>query len=382
MYIEDGENGLYYHDGEGTYTNADQEAGDNSYRFSGGDYQVTETATGAGLTRVYTAASAETNGVINFYCDGSKSFVGNLCESTQTHYYTTAYNEETHYDTLEEALTQAVSDGYLTSDNIKNFVCFGPEASEGLCPEDNLYRIIGVFDGQVKLMKYTYADSDMLGVDGDYSQIIPSAIYSGVIANKGEYAGYYWNKKDENESINDWKISRLNIVNLNTNYWNYLGSEWQSKIVKHNWQIGGNIYTNIRDVSVKNAYNNELVNPIESITYQDEIGLIYVSDYMYAVDSRGWTNVGYNETDVSNGYNALKGENWMYMGLYDWTITKASDIDYASLIISSAGYVYSNYIHNEYNSGDQIRPVFYLNSDVQIYEGHAGTASDPYRIVI
>ena len=31
----DGENGLYYHDGVGSYTNADQEAGDNSYRYSG-----------------------------------------------------------------------------------------------------------------------------------------------------------------------------------------------------------------------------------------------------------------------------------------------------------------------------------------------------------
>ena len=31
----DGDNGLYLHDGIGTYTNADQEAGDNSYRYAG-----------------------------------------------------------------------------------------------------------------------------------------------------------------------------------------------------------------------------------------------------------------------------------------------------------------------------------------------------------
>ena len=31
----DGDNGLYYHDGVGTYTNADQEARDNSYRYAG-----------------------------------------------------------------------------------------------------------------------------------------------------------------------------------------------------------------------------------------------------------------------------------------------------------------------------------------------------------
>ena len=37
IYVSDGVNELYYHDGVGTYTNADQEAGDNSYRYSGAD---------------------------------------------------------------------------------------------------------------------------------------------------------------------------------------------------------------------------------------------------------------------------------------------------------------------------------------------------------
>ena len=59
----DGENNLYLHDGLGSYTNADQEAGDNSYRYSGA--------------------------------------------------------------------------------NPNNYVCFGSD--EATCPNDNLYRIIGIF---------------------------------------------------------------------------------------------------------------------------------------------------------------------------------------------------------------------------------------------
>ena len=35
VYQGDGVNGLYYHDGSGSYTNTDQEAGDNSYRYAG-----------------------------------------------------------------------------------------------------------------------------------------------------------------------------------------------------------------------------------------------------------------------------------------------------------------------------------------------------------
>ena len=92
VYVSDGENGLYYHDGVGSYINANQEAEDNSYRYSGA--------------------------------------------------------------------------------NPNNYVCFGSNAAT--CPNDNLYRIIGVFDEDrdeeynVKLIKADYTTSVMLGTDGEY----------------------------------------------------------------------------------------------------------------------------------------------------------------------------------------------------------------------
>ncbi len=383
LYTADGVNGLYLHDGAGSYTNYDQEAGDNSYRFSGGDYKVTETATGAGLTRVYTAANTETDGVINFYCNGAKQFVGYACSSTQELYYTLAYNEGTHYDTLEEALAQAVSDGYLTSDNIKNFVCFGPGASEGECLIDNLYRIIGVFDGKIKLIKYSYTDITMLGEDGDYFQTDTSTFYSGMRNDNANHYCYYWNGPTSSggTETNTWSASRLNTVNLNTNYWNYLTSDWQSKIASTTWKVGGNTLANIRDVSVKTAYINELVTPVDATTYEDEIGLMYVSDYMYAVDPSGWTKYGYDNnspSNPSNDYRGVKGDNWMYMGDIDWTISRHSDGTNNALGVDYDGNVSSGNV--DYDNG--VRPSFYLNSDVEIYDGHAGTQSDPHRIVI
>lgn len=48
-----------------------------------------------------------------------------------------------------------------------NYVCFGSD--ESTCPNDNLYRIIGVFNNQIKLIKYDYANSNLLGTDGEYS---------------------------------------------------------------------------------------------------------------------------------------------------------------------------------------------------------------------
>ncbi len=364
----DGENGLYYHDGVGSYTNADQEAGDNSYRFSGGDYKVTETANQAGLTRVYTTTNTESDGVVNFYCNGEKQFVGYSCYSTYEHYYTTAYNEETHHNTLEEALTQAVTDGYLTSDNIKNFVCFGPGASEVSCGADNLYRIIGVFDGQVKLIKYEYANSDLLGTNGDYSSSTYSntnlSYYSG---SKTTINSYYWN----NITVaNEWSESNLNTVNLNTNYWNYLTAEWQSKIASTTWQVGGNTLANIGDVSVKTAYTNEITSPAEATTYEDEIGLMYVTDYGYAASPENWSTALFDYDSDTNRNN-----NWMFMGLYEWTISRRSDGATVAFRVYSAGRV-GNYGVG-FNSG--VRPSFYLESSV-VLSGGSGTSTDPYRI--
>ena len=366
----DGDNSLYYHNGIGSYTNADQEAGDNSYRFAGGDYKVTGTATGAGYTRLYTASNSESDGVINFYCNGSKSYVGASCTATQEHYYTTAYNETTHYSTLEEALNQAVTDGYLTKDNIKNFVCLGSSD----CGVDDLYRIIGVFNGQVKLIKYDYADTTMLGTDGDYSETDTTNFYSGMRNDNANHYWYYW---DNNTKTNTWSESRLNTVNLNTNYWNYLGSEWQSKIANTTWKVGGNTWISIGTVSAKTAYTNEIVSPAEATTYNAKIGLMYVSDYMYAVDPSGWTKVG--NGSATTDYRSVKGENWMYMGDYDWTISHYSDSSAGST--DHAFFVYNtDSVNGSSVDGDLgVRPVFYLNSDV-IYVSGDGTQSNPYRI--
>ena len=378
LYTEDGVNNLYYHDGVGDYVNADQEAGDNSYRFSGGDYQVTDKAIGEGLTKIYTAYATDTDGVINFYCNDEKQFVGYHCNSIYKYYYTTAYNEISHYNTLEEALNQAVADEYLTADNINNFVCFDPGASEDLCPADNLYRIIGIFNGQAKLIKYDYADITMLGEDGDYDQTLMTIFYSGKRSEQGTSYRYYWNYIDGSGSVNTWSQSRLNTVNLNTNYWNYLTSEWQEKIATTTWKVGGNTWDSIGTQSAKTVFTNEIIIPAEETTYQDEIGLMYVSDYMYAVNPMWWSIAGFNNS--VNDYREIKEDNWMYMGDYEWTISKDTNYTNGIFHIHYEGNVATSTNYPEGSTA--IRPVFYLNSDVQIYEGHAGTASDPYRIVI
>ena len=281
----DGENSLYYHDGQGAYINADQEAEDYSYRYAGS--------------------------------------------------------------------------------NPNNYVCFGSNIET--CSIDNLYRIIGVFNNQIKLIKYDYANSNLLGADGAYyGSVQPLETYKGYLETVDRY---YWNNST---NTNTWSESNLNIVNLNQNYLNSIDDNWINLIANYNWIVGGNTYSNIVNVPIKNSFTNELINSESSDTYNSKIGLMYVSDYGYAASPENWNiNIG-SLNNTSNTNN-----NWLYMGFHEWTITRISDIAASGFRVYSDGSVNNGYVYNDL----AIRPSFYLESDVELSGGN-GTVTDPYRILL
>ena len=82
-----GENFLYYHN-----SSLANGVGDNSYRYAGGDYQLTSKAISAGFNTVTTKTQASTDGVINYYCNGTKQYVGAGCPTTYIAYYSLQYD--------------------------------------------------------------------------------------------------------------------------------------------------------------------------------------------------------------------------------------------------------------------------------------------------
>ena len=264
--------------------------------------------------------------------------------------------------------------------NPNNYVCFG--STESLCPEENLYRIIGAFDDdkdsnyQIKLIKADYVTSDMLGTNGrDYygTYSYTTSDYKGSM-DTSIIAAYRWNYDTSVSSsgLNNWTTSEFNIINLNTNYWNYLGSTWQNLIAETVWHLGGMTST---INTAKEFYDGERSNAVygsNPTTYTDEIGLMYPSDYGYAASPDAWvTNL--------NVYNnsTIKSNNWMYMGLNEWTITPYSSNSTSVFRVNYSG----NLNGSNASSGHSARPVFYLESNVQL-EGGSGTTSDPYRLAV
>ena len=271
--------------------------------------------------------------------------------------------------------------------NPNNFVCFGSDASP--CPIDNLYRIIGVFgenyhgaNGKqlVKLIKYDYMTTDELGTDGDYSQTYKEwgmdSTYKGTYGDGERIGVYYWNYKATGSATNTWSTSLLNKTNLNTNFINNIGTTWANKIATVTWKVGGNTWANIGTKTSSVAYTNEITNPVttnttdNATTYSAKIGLMYVSDYGFAASPDAWTLTmsSYNNTTATNN-------NWMYMGLYEWTISRDADYSDYAFRVYSGGYVYDDNV-NDY---DGVRASFNLESSVSYVSG-SGSMSDPIVI--
>ena len=271
--------------------------------------------------------------------------------------------------------------------NPNNYVCFGSDATP--CPADNLYRIIGVFDNKigdnqteqrVKLIKSDYATSTLLGTDGGYSKLYTSTEYNSSYYkgnNLANVAVYHWSSS----SKNIWSESNLNKINLNTNFITNIRPEWADKIDMTTWKVGGFNENAIFQMAAKAVYEREVVKPdpgqwSTETEYSSKIGLMYVSDYMYAVPQEKWTLVGSKRSDASKDYRAVTSVNWMYMGLNEWTIFRGA-----------AGYVFTHAVYDEgylyydgvYGQTFSVRPVFNLISSTTYVSGD-GTQSSPIRI--
>ena len=271
--------------------------------------------------------------------------------------------------------------------NPNNFVCFGSDTSP--CPTDNLYRIIGVFGENyhgvtgkqlVKLIKYDYMTTDELGTDGDYSQTYKEwgmdSTYKGTYGDGERIGVYYWNYKATNSATNTWSTSLLNKTNLNTNFINNIGTTWANKIATVTWKVGGNTYANISQSVPATTYQNEIVNPVttnttdNATTYSAKIGLMYVSDYGFAASPDAWTLTmsSYNNTTATNN-------NWMYMGLYEWTISRRADSSGIAFNVDRDGRVNDGLVDG-YRG---VRASFSLESSVSYVSG-SGSMSDPIVI--
>ena len=224
------------------------------------------------------------------------------------------------------------------SDSVNNYICLGSDAAT--CPDDNLFRIIGVFGAQTKVIR----------------------------------AKSVGNQKWDTSSSNKWSSSSLNTY-LNGTYLTSLGT-LKNKIATTTWKVGGGTPANLSEVVPATAYKNEVGSSASRTIVNKKIGLMYVTDYYYSASPSAWTLVGYNSSDTTKDYRVAKTINWLYLGSIEWTISCHSGTSYSAFGVGNLGYV-SGYF--DVSTSSAVRPTFNLESSVKYVSG-SGSMSDPVRV--
>ncbi len=223
----------------------------------------------------------------------------------------------------------------------------------GVLGQSQLWRIIGIFDGKLKLIKNT-----------------------GI--------GYIdW----DTNNVNDWTTASLQQLLNSGDYYNATGSyassglttEAKQMIDTVTWNLGGISESN--DLLVQSVYNDERgINVYEghATEWTGQVGLMYASDYGFATS--GGTTTGISACLAKELYNWDSAEdcytnNWLYNGDYLWTLTPDAGYSYRVAYVGSGGYV--NY--DSANIGYGVRPSLNLKSDTVFVSG-TGTKEDPYVI--
>ena len=220
--------------------------------------------------------------------------------------------------------------------------------------QSQFWRIIGIFDGKIKLIKDSPISSEM-----------------------------EWDTND----ANDWTTASLQQLLNSGDYYNAAGSyasnglttEAKQMIDTITWNLGG--ITAENDFLVQSVYNDERgINVYEghATEWTGQVGLMYASDYGFATS--GGTTTGRSACLAKELYNWDSAEdcytnNWLYNGDYQWTLTPNAGDSYSVFGVRSSGHVDNSSAYN----GSGVRPSLNLKSDTVFVSG-TGTKEDPYVI--
>ena len=217
------------------------------------------------------------------------------------------------------------------SDSVNNYICLGSD--EATCPDANLFRIIGVFGDQTKVIR----------------------------------AKSVGNKEWNTSSSNTWSSSSLNTY-LNGEYLTSLGTI-AKKIATTTWKVGGNTWENIGTAIPSVAYQYEVGSNASTTTVDKKIGLMYVSDYGFAADQSAWTT-------KLDSYESNTSKNWLYLGSDEWTISRDVSVTFDCAFGMDLGNLFNHFVHNIFLA---VRPSFNLLSSTSDVSG-SGSMSDPVRV--
>ncbi len=245
--------------------------------------------------------------------------------------------------------TSAQDNNYRYSGaNPNNWVCFGSD--EAVCPEENKYRILGIYDGKVKLIKETAAITNQAFDAGDDNR---------------------WEGADTSSATDDADIN----IYLNNTFYNSLPSNYQSMIASEKLNIGAPGNADFTQTPIKFHEKEVLAQTVQSYN----IGLMYPSDYFYGASESYWGLLNFqgNSPYDDEYYNntEMQDNNWVFLGSLEWTIAPNSSSSPRAWYVHGNGNGYADFS----SRGSAGRPTIYLKTNVEIISG-MGSEADPFRL--
>ena len=239
---------------------------------------------------------------------------------------------------------------------------------------NEMWRIIGVFGSE----SHGVANTNLV-------KIIKEASIGGIIT---DFSSNDWSQSKLKKLLNTEYLNSQNGTNgdncygsiggakIKCNYINKgIKSTYRNMIKETKWYLGG---SNTNEVTVATMYASERSTTVyegNQTTVNAKIGLMYASDYGYAVPS---TNCSRTTQISFGGYNTVNCTlyNWLYNEGEETTITHSTLTSSSIFRVTHNGFL----IHNgSSKEAYQVRPVLYLNSSVYVIDGN-GSRTNPYII--
>ena len=277
-----------------------------------------------------------------------------------------------------------------------NYIYFNCSDYSNQTPDTcELWRIIGVFDGKVKIIKnesignYSWDTSESTVNSGnganEWSQADLMKLLNSGYESESVGGSLYYNSSS-GTCYSDSKNTTTSCDFISEGIKN---DATRNKMAKVTWNLGGeNPTSTMSDVTYANERASKVIsNPYDGITrtttWTGKVALPYPSDYGYATDfNKCSTNLtSYNSSTSSY---ACRTNDWMYPIITDsgtnwgWTLTPHSGNAAFVLIVYSDGSISSDYRYASKNNN--VLPTLFLNSTETIVEGTTGTEDNPYKL--
>ncbi len=243
-----------------------------------------------------------------------------------------------------------------------------------------IWRIIGVFDGKVKIMRGSQigtlawdqdknSDTSLTTYDNNWTtatlmELLNNKYYNG---NTSGTVSYYSGSTGST-------VSNLNMTSIGLK-----NDVTRNMIDTETWHLGGWFSALIDTAKMYEYENSTNIYTGRDLTWDGKIALVYPSDYGYAVDFNNCSQTLYN-------YNlsyCLKN-NWMYNIITNngnnigWVLTPISNDGVSVWHVNSQGYMRD--LHSSYLDSGVI-PTLYLKQNIDISGGN-GNSSSPYQLKI